>query len=93
MTLGSQIWEALSEGNIETVVELYNTALSGVPYDNFPNRNEFGYRSLFLILLRGAGIISYADILTSYTQHFWLLLCPFVSYLCFQVILYVKFLS
>jgi hypothetical protein len=64
ITLGSQIWEALYEGNIETVVELYNTALSGVPYDDFPNRNEYWYRSLFLMLLRGAGIISYAEVHT-----------------------------
>ena len=64
MTLGTQIWEALSEGNIETVVELYNTALSGIPYDDFPNRNEFWYRSLFLMLLRGAGVISYAEVHT-----------------------------
>ena len=64
ITLGSQIWEALSEGNIETVVELYDTALVGVPYDDFPNRNEFWYRSLFLMLLRGAGIISYAEVHT-----------------------------
>ena len=64
MTLGSQIWEALSEGNIDEVAELYNTALAGVPYDDFPNRNEFWYRSLFLMLLRGAGIISYAEVHT-----------------------------
>ena len=64
MTLGSQIWEALSNGNISEVAELYNTALAGVPYDDFPNRNEFWYRSLFLMLLRGAGIISYAEVHT-----------------------------
>ncbi len=64
ITLGSQIWEALSEGNIDEVVELYNSALAGVPYDDFPNRNEFWYRSLFLMLLRGAGIISYAEVHT-----------------------------
>lgn len=64
MTLGSQIWEALSEGNLDEVAELYNTALAGVPYDDFPNRNKFWYRSLFLMLLRGAGIISYAEVHT-----------------------------
>ena len=65
MTLGGQIWEALSEGNIMTVIELYNTALAEIPYDDFPNRNEYWYRSLFLMLLRGAGIISYAEVHTS----------------------------
>ena len=64
ITLGSQIWEALSEGNIDEVAELYNSALAGVPYDDFPNRNEFWYRSLFLMLLRGAGIISYTEVHT-----------------------------
>ena len=64
ITLGSQIWEALSDGNIDEVVKLYNMALSSVPYDDFPKRNEFWYRSLFLMLLRGAGIISYAEVHT-----------------------------
>ena len=35
-----------------------------MPYDDFPNRNEFWYRSLFLMLLQGAGIISYAEVHT-----------------------------
>ena len=64
ITLGAQIWEALSEGNLKTVVELYNMALAGVPYDDFPNRNEFWYKSLFLMLLRGAEIISYTEVHT-----------------------------
>ena len=64
ITLGSQIWEVLSKGNMNEVAELYNMALAGVPYDDFPNRNEFWYRSLFLMLLRGAGIISYAEVHT-----------------------------
>ena len=42
MMLGPQIWEALS----------------GIPYDDFPNRNESWYKSLFLMLLLRAGIIS-----------------------------------
>ena len=65
ITLGTQIWESLSDGNIESVVELYNTALSSIPYDDFPDRNEFWYRSLFIMLLRGAGIISCAEVHTS----------------------------
>ena len=45
-------------------LELFNTALAAVPYDDFPKRDEFWYRSLFLMLLRGAGIISYAEVHT-----------------------------
>ncbi|MBQ7529347.1 AAA family ATPase, partial [bacterium] len=54
ITLGTQIWNDLADGNIENVVNLYNIALSGIPYDDFPHRDEFWYRSLFLMLLRGA---------------------------------------
>ena len=32
-----------------------------MPYDDFPNRNEYWYRSLFIMLLKGAGIASYAE--------------------------------
>lgn len=64
ITLGTQLWKTLEGGNIETTVELFNTAISAVPYEDFPNRNEFWYRSLFLMLLRGAGIISYAEVHT-----------------------------
>ena len=64
ITLGTKLWDALGNGDIVQAVELYNTAIAGVPYDDFPNRNEFWYRSLFIMLLRGAGIISYAEIHT-----------------------------
>jgi len=64
ITLGTQLWKLLENGDIEDTVELFNTAISAVPYDDFPNRNEFWYRSLFLMLLRGAGIISYAEVHT-----------------------------
>ncbi|MBR6900745.1 MAG: AAA family ATPase, partial [Synergistaceae bacterium] len=64
ITLGTQLWQALENGNIEATVELFNTALAAVPYDDFPKRDEFWYRSLFLMLLRGAGIISYAEVHT-----------------------------
>lgn len=64
ITLGTQIWKALEGGDIEATIELFNTAISAVPYDDFPNRNEFWYRSLFLMLLQGAGIISYAEVHT-----------------------------
>ena len=64
ITLGTQLWEALSNGNIAQAVELYNTAIAGVPYDDFPKRNEYWYRSLFIMLLKGAGIVSYAEVHT-----------------------------
>lgn len=64
ISLGNQLWEALTNGDIAQAVELYNTAIAGVPYDDFPNRNEFWYRSLFIMLLKGAGVISYAEVHT-----------------------------
>lgn len=64
--LGNEIWKALRDGNIAEVIKLYNTALAGIPYDDyFKNKNEFWYRSLFIMLLRGAGIISYSEPHTS----------------------------
>ena len=64
--LGNEIWKALREGNISEVVRLYNVALGGIAYDDYSkNRNEFWYRSMFVMLLRGAGIISYSEPHTS----------------------------
>ena len=63
--LGNEIWKALRTGNIPEIVRLYNIALAGVAYDDFPNRNEFWYCSMFVMLLRGAGIISYSEPHTS----------------------------
>lgn len=64
ITLGNQIWQALSAGEIDKTIALYNEALAEIPYDDFPKRDEFWYRSLFLMLLKGAGIISYAEVHT-----------------------------
>ena len=64
ITLGNEIWKALDTGDISEVIRLYNIALSEIPYDDFPNRDEFWYRSLFLMLLRGAGVIAYAEVHT-----------------------------
>ena len=63
-SLGSAIWRALRDSNISEIVRLYNTALKEVSYGDFSNRDEFWYRSLFLMLLRGAGIIAYAEVQT-----------------------------
>ena len=59
ITLGNEIWKALDTGDI-----LYNIALSEIQYDDFPNRDEFWYRSLLLMLLRGAGVIDSAEVHT-----------------------------
>ena len=64
ITLGTQLWDALSNGDIAQATELFNTAIAAVPYDDFPNRNEYWYRSLFMMLLKGAGIVSYAEVHT-----------------------------
>lgn len=64
--LGNEIWKALRQGDISEIVRLYNTAIASIPYDDFiKNRNEYWYRSMFVMLLRGAGIISYSEPHTS----------------------------
>lgn len=64
ITLGIQIWNFLTEGNIEQVIATYNIALADIPYEDFPKRDEFWYRSLFIMLLRGAGFIPLAEVHT-----------------------------
>ena len=65
-SLGHKLWSALHKGDIAETVKLYNTALAGIAYDDYnANRNEFWYRSMFIMLLRGAGIISYNEPHTS----------------------------
>ena len=59
--LGSQIWKALKSHDISKVVELYNVALAGIPYEDYEDQGESWYRSLFLMLLRGAGITANGD--------------------------------
>ena len=60
-----ELQQALKVGDISRIVELYNTALASIPYDDFAkNRNEFWYRSMFMMLLRGADVISYAEVHT-----------------------------
>ena len=64
ITLGNQIWQFLTAGDIEQVVVFYNIAIADIPYEDFPNRDEFWYRSLFVMLLRGAGFIPFAEVHT-----------------------------
>ena len=68
--LGDNLWQAiksLNEGNIEKIVEIFNNALGKIPYSDFPkNQNEYWYRSLFVMLLRGgAGVTSFQESYTS----------------------------
>ncbi|MBQ9564661.1 MAG: AAA family ATPase [Synergistaceae bacterium] len=62
ITLGTKLWQALSEGNIEEAVRLYNIALAGIPYADFADQGELFYRSLFLMLLRGASITANGEV-------------------------------
>ena len=74
--LGSNLWRALKEGNIEGAVKLYNTALAGIPYQDFTRQNESLYRSLFLMLLRGAGVTAQGEVPTNRGRSDVLVLFP-----------------
>ena len=63
--LGSQIWKALKGRDILKIVELYNVALAGIPYEDYANQGEKWYRALFLMLLRGAGITANGEVHTN----------------------------
>jgi len=64
VTLGTQIWKFLTVGDVNQVIAVYNIAIADIPYEDFPNRDEFWYRSLFVMLLRGAGFIPFAEVHT-----------------------------
>ena len=59
--LGSKLWRALRGGDLGEAVRLYNTALAGIPYEDFKAPSESFYRSLFLMLLRGAGMTAQGE--------------------------------
>ena len=63
-TLGNNIWKALEDEKIENLVKSFNLTISCIPYEDFENRDEFWYRSLFVMLLRGAGVIYFAEVYT-----------------------------
>ena len=65
VSIGTELWKALRNGDIEGAVRLYNTALAGIPYQDFTRRDESLYRSLFLMLLRGAGVTAGGEIPTN----------------------------
>ena len=65
ITVGKKLWQALSDGNLEEVIKLYNAALASVPYSDFTRQDEALYRSLFLMLLRGAGVTAHGEVPTN----------------------------
>ena len=62
-SLGNDLWTALKNGDLPEIVRLYNQAIAYVAYDDFKlnKQNEFWYRSMFVMLLRGAGIRYYTE--------------------------------
>ena len=64
-SLGTKLWRALAGGDLDEAVRLYNAALASIPYEDFTKQEESLYRSLFLMLLRGAGITAHGEVHTS----------------------------
>ena len=76
--LGRHIWEAVRQGNLQRIVQEYNAALAALPYHDFlestrakqasseqcKKHDESFFRSLFLMLLRGAGIQAHGEVPT-----------------------------
>ena len=60
----NDIWKFLEAENIPQIVNIFNEALKGVPYEDYKNRDESWYRSLFLMLLSGAKITYFAEVHT-----------------------------
>ena len=59
--IGTSLWRSLRGGDLAEAVRLYNTALAGIPYEDFKAPSESFYRSLFLMLLRGAGMTAQGE--------------------------------
>ena len=78
VSLGNNIWKSLEDEDIAKLVKSFNLAISGIPYEDFKETNnleeslqeyleqrkEFWYRSMFVMLLRGAGVIYFAEVHT-----------------------------
>ena len=75
-SIGSDLWRALSGGDVARGVQLYNTALASIPYHDLARRDESLYRSLFLMLLRGAGITAHGEVPTNRGRSDVLVLFP-----------------
>ncbi len=61
MNLGYEIWEATKNADIKKIVDIFNEALKPIPYDDYPNRNEFWYRSLFMMLLYATRLLVFPE--------------------------------
>ena len=64
LPLSNKIWQAINNADLLQCIQYYNTALKSIPFDDFKKRDEYWYRSLFLMLLQGSGIIAHAEIHT-----------------------------
>ena len=60
--LSDDIWEALEEENISKIVDIFNQGLKPIPYDDYTNRDESWYRSLFLMVLSVTKITYFAEV-------------------------------
>ena len=60
----SDIWESLEREDIAQVANIFNEALKAIPYDDYKDRDESWYRSLFLMLLSGAKITYFSEVHT-----------------------------
>ena len=60
----SDIWESLEAEDIVQVANIFNEALKAIPYDDYKDRDESWYRSLFLMLLSGAKITYFSEVHT-----------------------------
>ena len=56
------IWMALENNDLKEAVNIFNEVLKGIPYDDYPNRDEAWYRTLFVMLLRVIGITYFAEV-------------------------------
>ena len=63
--IGTDLWRALKTGDITEAVRLYNTALAGIPYEDFKRQEEALYKAVFIALLRGAGVEVFGEVQTS----------------------------
>ena len=74
-----KVLEDLEDDNAEELIKTFNLTLTGLPYEDFTStenkdkeseefeafiQSEYWYRSLFVMLLRGAGVIYYAEVHT-----------------------------
>ena len=63
--LAENVWQALRDGNLEKLIELYNAELAAIPYDDYRiPKSEGFYRAVFLVMLRSVDVPVYAEVHT-----------------------------